>query len=86
VAPDRTDLEIYFVTAKKKQPYAFSHQVLLANLHYSKKIVGEDIAILEAIQSVLHPDAPVPEQGAYESTNQAIERWYTTLMETDHEI
>jgi phenylpropionate dioxygenase-like ring-hydroxylating dioxygenase large terminal subunit len=86
VAPDRTDLEVYFVTARKKRPYAFSHQVLLANMHYSKQIVGEDVAILEAIQSVLHEQAPLPNQGAYEYTNQQIERWYTTLMETDHEI
>jgi len=84
VAPDRTDLEVYFITARKKKPYAFSHQVLLANMHYSKKIVGEDIAILEAIQSVLHMDAPAPMQGAYETTNQRIERWYVTLMESSH--
>ena len=86
VAPGQTDLEIYFVTARKKQPYDFSAQVLLANMNYSKQIVGEDVAILEAIQAGLHVAAPMPKQGAYEYTNQWIERWYTTLMETDHEI
>ncbi|MCB5190863.1 aromatic ring-hydroxylating dioxygenase subunit alpha [Methylobacillus arboreus] len=86
VAPDRTDIEIYFVTAKKKKPYAASSQVLLSNLHYSKKILDEDIGMLEQIQSVLHDDAPIPNQGAYESTNRQIERWYTTLMEIEHEI
>jgi len=60
--------------------------VLLSHMHYSKQIVGEDIAILEGIQSVLHNEAPLPTQGAYEHTNRNIERWYTTLMETDHEI
>ncbi|QLF92478.1 aromatic ring-hydroxylating dioxygenase subunit alpha [Pseudomonas sp. ABC1] len=86
VAPDRTDVEIYFVTAKRKAPYAASYQVLLANMHYSKKILSEDIEMLERIQSVLHDDAPIPTQGAYESTNRKIERWYATLMETGHEL
>lgn len=86
IAPDQTDVEIYFVTAKKKNPYAFSAQVLLANMHYSKQILSEDIGMLEQVQSVLHFDAPTPNQGSYESTNRQIERWYATLMETEHGI
>jgi hypothetical protein len=86
IAPGKTDVEIFFMTARKKAPYAYSSQVLLSHMHYSKQIVGEDIAILEGIQSVLHDKAPLPTQGAYEYTNRNIERWYTTLMETDHEI
>lgn len=86
VSPGQTDVEIFFMTARKKAPYAASAQVLLSHMHYSKQIVGEDIAILEAIQSVLHEDAPLPNQGAYESTNRQIERWYTTLMESDHAL
>ncbi|WP_448684094.1 aromatic ring-hydroxylating oxygenase subunit alpha [Delftia acidovorans] len=86
IAPGKTDVEIFFMTARKKAPYAYSGQVLLSHMHYSKQIVGEDIAILEGIQSVLHDEAPLPTQGAYEHTNRNIERWYTTLMETDHEI
>lgn len=86
VAPDRTDIEIYFMTAKKKEPYAASHQVLLSHMHYSKKILDEDINMLEQIQAVLHEGGPTPRQGVYESTNRSIERWYTTLMETEHEL
>ncbi len=86
VAPGQTDIEIYFVTAKKKQPYAASYQVLLSNMHYSKTILTEDIEMLEQVQSALHIDAPIPTQGAYESTNRQIERWYTALMETEHEL
>jgi len=86
VSPGKTDVEIYYFTAKKKQRYATSHQVLLSHMHYSKKVVGEDIAILEAVQSALHHDAPMPTQGAYETQNRLVERWYTTLMETSHEI
>lgn len=86
VAPDRTDLEIYWFSARKKRPYAFSSQVLLVQMHGSKRVVGEDVEVMEMVQAALHEDAPLPTQGAYESMNRLVERWYTTLMETDHEI
>lgn len=86
VAPDRTDLEIYWFTTRKKKPYAFSNQVLLAQMHGSKIVVGEDVEIMERVQSALHDGAPLPNQGAYESTNRLVERWYTALMETDYEV
>lgn len=86
IAPGKTDLEIYFVTARKKKPYLASAQVLLASMHGSNLVLGEDVAQMEAIQSVLHESAPLPNQGAYEITNRRVERWYTTLMDTDHAI
>ena len=84
VAPDRTDVEVYYLTARKKQPYATSAQVLLSSMHAGQRILKEDYDILEGVQSVLHPSAPLPTQGAYESTNRLVERWYTALMESDH--
>lgn len=84
VAPDRTDLEIYWFTTRKKQPYAFSSQVLLAQMHGSKLVVGEDVEVMERVQAALHDEAPIPVQGAYEAMNRLVERWYTTLMESDH--
>ncbi|AZR22786.1 aromatic ring-hydroxylating oxygenase subunit alpha [Xanthomonas vasicola] len=86
VAPDRTDLEIYWFSARKKQPYGSSSQVLLAQMHGSKVVVGEDVDIMERVQAALHIDAPLPTQGAYESMNRLVERWYALLMETEHEI
>ena len=86
ISPDRTDLEIYWFSGRKKQPYAFSSQALLAQMHGSKQVVGEDVEIMEMVQAAMHKDAPLPTQGAYESMNRLVERWYTTLMETDHEI
>ncbi|RXR02657.1 aromatic ring-hydroxylating oxygenase subunit alpha [Pseudoxanthomonas composti] len=86
VAPDRTDLEIYWVSARKKQAYGFSSQVLLAQMHGSKTVVGEDVAVMEMVQAGLHADAPLPTQGAYESMNRLVERWYVALMETEHEV
>ncbi|WP_115577004.1 aromatic ring-hydroxylating oxygenase subunit alpha [Xanthomonas campestris] len=86
VAPDTTDLEIYWFSARRKQPYGSSSQVLLAQMHGSKVVVGEDIEIMERVQAALHTDAPLPTQGAYESMNRLVERWYAMLMETEHEI
>lgn len=86
ISPGRTDLEIYVLTARKRQPFVFSSQVLLASMLGSKNVVGEDVEIMERVQSVLHNEAPLPNQGLYESTNRRVERWYTTLMETDCEV
>ncbi|NHF66903.1 aromatic ring-hydroxylating oxygenase subunit alpha [Xanthomonas hortorum] len=86
VAPDTTDLEIYWFSARRKQPYGSSSQLLLAQMHGSKVVVGEDIEIMERVQAALHTDAPLPTQGAYESMNRLVERWYTMLVETEHEI
>lgn len=78
VAPDRTDLEVHWFSARKKRPYGFSGQVLLAQMHGSKTVVGEDVDIMERVQAALHTDAPLPTQGAYESMNRLVERWYET--------
>ena len=55
-------------------------------MHGSKRVVGEDIEAIEMIQKGLHPQAPIPTQGAYESMNRLVERWYSTLMETDYGV
>ncbi|KND60774.1 GbcA Glycine betaine demethylase subunit A [Candidatus Burkholderia verschuerenii] len=86
VAPDRTDIEIYYFTARKKQRYAFSSHVLLAQIHGSKVVVGENVDVMETVQAAMHSGSPMPNQGAYESMNRLVERWYTTVMESDHEI
>jgi carnitine monooxygenase subunit len=86
VAPDRTDVEIFWFTARKKKAYAQSSQVLLESMHGSKRVVGEDIEIMEAVQAALHQQGPVPTLGAYESMNMLVERWYTLLMDSDHGV
>lgn len=86
VAPDLTDLEIYWMTAKKRKPYAYSSTVLLALMHGSKLVVGEDVRVMESVQEGLHEAAPRARQGAFESANRLIERWYVDLMESGGEI
>lgn len=84
VSPGCTDMEVYRFTSRKKQPFAFSNAVLLAEMHGSKVVTGEDVEVMEMVQSALHAQAPLPTQGAYESMNRLVERWYSTLMETEH--
>ena len=86
LAPGCTDLELIWVMSRKNQPFDDSYQALVANMYGSRQIVGEDVAMLEAIQAGLHNAAPLPMQGAYEHTNRRIQRWYTTLLEADHAI
>lgn len=85
ISPGCTDMEIYRFTSRKKQPpFISASAVLLAEMHESKLVVGEDVNIMEAVQKALHANAPIPTQGAYEGMNRWIERWYHTLMETEH--
>lgn len=86
VSAGETDLDIYWFTTRKKKPYAFSSWNLLSHMHGSRLVTGEDIEIMERVQAALHTDAPAQNQGTYEFMNRLVERWYTDLMETDHEI
>lgn len=86
ISPGCTDMEVYRFTSRKKKPFAFSNAALLAEMHGSKLVVGEDIEAMEMVQKGLHPQAPIPTQGAYESMNRLVERWYSTLMETNHGV
>lgn len=85
ISPGCTNIEVYRFTSRKKQPpFKSSSAVLLAEMHESKLVVGEDVKIMEAVQAALHTGAPHPTQGAYEGMNRLIERWYHTLMETEN--
>ena len=86
VAPGRTDMEIYWMTAKKRAPYAYASTVLTSKMHGSKLVVGEDIQIMEEVQAAVHADGPVARQGDYEGFNKLVERWYVDIIDTDHEV
>ena len=86
IAPDRTVIEIYWMTAKKRKPYASSSTVLLSLMHGSKAVLGEDVRIMESVQAGMHCEAPYASQGVYEAHNRLIERWYVDLVEHGGEI
>jgi phenylpropionate dioxygenase-like ring-hydroxylating dioxygenase large terminal subunit len=81
-----TDMEVYRFTSRKKRSFAFSNAVLLAEMHGSKLVTGEDVEVMEMVQKGLHHGAPISTQGAYESMNRIIERWYSTVMETEYGV
>lgn len=81
VGPGRTEFAVYFVTAKKKHPYAGSAAVLHAHTMGADKILREDIEVMEGIQRTLHEGARSAHLGDYEAINAGIEHWYMSLME-----
>ncbi|MDQ1094145.1 phenylpropionate dioxygenase-like ring-hydroxylating dioxygenase large terminal subunit [Xanthomonas sacchari] len=84
VSAQRTDLLVYYVTARKKHRYPGSDAVLLGHLHGAEKVLREDIEIMEQVQSGLRAGAPRAVLGDYEHANMQIERWYMDVMEGRH--
>jgi phenylpropionate dioxygenase-like ring-hydroxylating dioxygenase large terminal subunit len=81
VSPDRTDMMVHYVTAKKKRRYAASPAVLHAHMMGAERVLREDIDVMQNIQKQLHPGAPSARLGDYEFANGSIERWYLDVME-----
>ncbi len=84
VSAHRTDLVVYYVTARKKRRYPTSAAVLLAHLEGAEKVLREDIAVMEKVQSALRPGGPRATLGDFEFGNIAVERWYMDVMEGRH--
>jgi phenylpropionate dioxygenase-like ring-hydroxylating dioxygenase large terminal subunit len=80
VAPDRTDLLVHFVTARKRTAYPTSPAVLYAHMTASQRVLAEDIDIMERVQAGLCDDA-CAHLGDYEHINAVIDRWYAGVME-----
>jgi hypothetical protein len=86
VSPGRTNMEIFWMTAKKRTAYPYSSTVLTSLMHGSKLVVGEDIQIMEEVQAAMHDDAPTARQGDYEGFNKLVERWYVDIIDANYEV
>ncbi|MDM0115254.1 aromatic ring-hydroxylating dioxygenase subunit alpha [Variovorax sp. J22R133] len=86
VSASRTELTVYYVTARKTRRYATSAAVLLAHLEGAEKVLREDIDVMERVQSSLRPGSPRATLGDYEYANSAVERWYMDVMEGRHAL
>lgn len=86
ISAARTDLTVYYVTARKKRRYPTSAAVLLAHLDGAEKVLREDINIMQAVQSGLRAGAPRATLGDYEFANQSVERWYMDVMMGHHAL
>jgi phenylpropionate dioxygenase-like ring-hydroxylating dioxygenase large terminal subunit len=72
---DRTDVDVYYLTAKKKQRYAASKAVLYEHLAGAETVLREDFEQLEKVQDALHLGAPTPNWGAFELRNHRVAQW-----------
>ena len=86
ISTDQTDLWVYYVTGRKKRGYPTSAAVLLAHLEGAEKVLAEDIAIMEKVQSSLASHTPAAMTGDFEYSNMAIEKWYLETMEGRHAL
>ncbi len=84
VSASRTDLLVYYVTARKKRRYPTSSAVLMAHIEGAEKVLREDIDIMEAVQSGMTEGAPRPVLGDFDHANRMVERWYLDVMEGQH--
>lgn len=82
----RTDLNVYYVTARKRRAYATSAAVLLAHVEGAEPVLREDIEIMEQVQAAMTPHSPRGTLGDFEQANLAVERWYMDVMEGRHAL
>ncbi len=76
-----TDVILYWVMAKTREPYEQTPAVLYANMLGSERVLSEDFEVVEKVQSALHAQAPRAILGDYEGLNMLVESWYTSLMD-----
>jgi phenylpropionate dioxygenase-like ring-hydroxylating dioxygenase large terminal subunit len=76
VSPGETDVHLYFVTAKRKNPSWDPTEVLNGHFQGADVILSEDYGVLEKLQENLARASLAPALGAYEWWNFRIESWY----------
>lgn len=81
ISASKTDLWVYYVTAKKRRKYPTSAAVLLAHIKGAEVVLKEDIEIMEKVQLAIVPLSSKAIVGDFEHQNLAIEKWYLDLME-----
>lgn len=80
ISPTETEVSVYFLTAKKKAPYAESRAVLEGHMKDARIILDEDISVMEKIQSVVASAPSNAMPGSYEFLNRRAESWYLSRL------
>jgi phenylpropionate dioxygenase-like ring-hydroxylating dioxygenase large terminal subunit len=75
-----TDVDIYYLTAMRTEPYSQSKAVLYEHLAGADRVLNEDFQMLELTQSTLHKDGPFPRWGAFELRNHRISTWIREVI------
>lgn len=86
ISAERTDMTVYYVTARKTREYPTSAAVLLAHIEGAEPVLQEDIEIMEQVQAALRPHSPRGTLGDFEQANLTVERWYMDVMEGRHAL
>lgn len=86
ISAGKTEMWVYYVTGKKKRKYPTSSAVLLAHIQGAEVVLREDFDIMEKVQSAITNSNPRPWTGDFEFQNMAIEKWYLSLMDGNHEL
>ena len=80
VAADRTDVLFTLTTARAKKRIAAMPAILWGHLKGEKRVLDEDICLLERLQGSLHEDGAHSQHGAYESRLVDVASVYAQLM------
>jgi phenylpropionate dioxygenase-like ring-hydroxylating dioxygenase large terminal subunit len=81
VAPGRTDVLFTLMTARETRRIPALPAILWGHLKGEKRVLDEDMLLLEALQASLHADGAPAQHGAYESRLVDVARIYHGLME-----
>jgi phenylpropionate dioxygenase-like ring-hydroxylating dioxygenase large terminal subunit len=80
-APDRTDVRLTMALGRRKQRLPAAPAILWGQLKAEKRVINEDIVILEGLQRGFHGDSPRAFHGAYEFRLRRIAKVYRRLMD-----
>lgn len=81
IAPDRTEVRLTMALGRRKQRLPAAPAILWGQLKAEKRVIDEDVVILEGLQRGLSEGAAPAFQGAYEHRLRRIAKVYRRLME-----
>lgn len=83
LSPSETEIEVFWVMGKSKEKASIQNrdQILLHHMRACRRILDEDISILEKTQETLHNESTKQNLGIYEIKNKKINSWYLNLIE-----
>jgi phenylpropionate dioxygenase-like ring-hydroxylating dioxygenase large terminal subunit len=86
ISPYETEIWIYYLTGMKKRPYPTSAAVLTSHMAGAEKVLAEDFAIMEGIQSNITMSSPKSKIGDYDYLNMSIEKWYLDTINSNYDV
>lgn len=79
-SPGETEILMILFLARKRAPFDFSPAVLWHNIQSEKRILDEDIEVLERLQAGLHAGLRPALLGAHEGRLERFRRWHQRTM------